>query len=226
MGRIVGALLGGAATPPRRRATAPRRSAGMFGMTQAQTRDVGRVLGALAGVAAEALKQQAPPRPAPAPPAPTGRKPGGMPDVKPAQPAQRPWEPRPWEPRPGAEPPAPQDEAAENAEALLLTRAMVAAARADGVTDATERAAIARQLDAAGLTAAERDRVLADFEQPMTPEALARAARDPMLRAQLYAACVVAMGEISAAERDWLGRLAAALKLDAAAREAIERRLG
>jgi uncharacterized membrane protein YebE (DUF533 family) len=222
MGRIMGALLGGGATPPRRRGTTARRSAGMFGMTQAETRNVGRVLGALAGVAAEALKQTPPPRPAPAPPpAPTGRKPGGVPDVKPVQPAQR-----PWEPRPGAEPQAPKDEAAENAEALLLTRAMVAAARADGVTDAAERAAIARQLDAAGLTAAERDRVLADFEKPMAPEELARAARDPMLRAQLYAACVAAMGEISAAEREWLNKLAAALKLDAAAREAIERRLG
>lgn len=219
LGKVFGALLGGAATPPRRRAAPTRgRGTGPFGMTQAQTRDVGRVLGTLAGVAVEALKS----RPAPAP-APTPRE--GVRDVRPA--ARLPETGAdPWQPKPGAPPAAPKDETAETAEALLITRTMVAAARADGVTDAAERAAIAQQLDAAGLTPADRDRVLADFESPLTPEALAKQAKDPMLRAQLYAAAVAAMGEISAAEREWLGKLGAALKLDAAAREAIERRLG
>ena len=254
-GRILGALVQGAATPPRR-----RRSAGAFGMTATQTRQLGRVLGSLAEAAMDAMKAP------PAPRAPGGRGPvrdtaprgpgrdtaprgpdrepaprgpgrdtaprGPVRDTAPPGPDREPA-PRipqtgnsPWTPRPGTEPPAPRDEpGAEHAEAVLLTQTMIAAARADGVTDAKERAAIARQLDTAGLTAAERDHVLASFDKPATPEALAVQAGDPMLRAQLYAAAVAAMGEITLPERGWLDRLGVALKLDQAARTSIEARL-
>jgi uncharacterized membrane protein YebE (DUF533 family) len=99
---------------------------------------------------------------------------------------------------------------------------MIAAAKADGAVDAAERAAIASQLDAAGLTAEERDFVLADFDRPMTPEALAREATDPMLRARLYAAAFAGAGQVSATERAWLDSLARALKVDRAAAAAIE----
>ena len=236
-GRILGALVQGAATPPRR-----RRSAGAFGMTATQTRQLGRVLGSLAEAAMDAMKAP------PAPKVPGGRGPvrdtaprgpgrdtaprGPVRDTAPPGPDREPA-PRipqtgnsPWTPRPGTEPPAPRDEpGAEHAEAVLLTQTMIAAARADGVTDAKERAAIARQLDTAGLTAAERDHVLASFDKPATPEALAVQAGDPMLRAQLYAAAVAAMGEITLPERGWLDRLGVALKLDQAARTSIEARL-
>jgi uncharacterized membrane protein YebE (DUF533 family) len=106
-----------------------------------------------------------------------------------------------------------------------MVRAMIAAAKADGAVDAAERAAIAGQLDAAGLSAEERDFVLGDFDRPMTPEALAKEARDPMLRARLYAAAFAAAGEITPGERAWLDQLAKALKLDKAAAAAIEERL-
>jgi uncharacterized membrane protein YebE (DUF533 family) len=106
-----------------------------------------------------------------------------------------------------------------------MVRAMIAAAKADGRVDPAERAAIAGQLDAAGLSAAERDFVLADFDRPLTPEALAQEAADPMLRARLYAAAVAGAGEISAQERAWLDALAKALRLDKAAAAAIEERL-
>jgi uncharacterized membrane protein YebE (DUF533 family) len=102
---------------------------------------------------------------------------------------------------------------------------MIAAAKSDGALDREERQAIARQLDAAGLSAAERDQVLAGFDNPATPEALAKQARDPMLAAQVYAAAFAAAGEVSAAERSWLDRLGKALNLDRNAVQAIERRL-
>jgi uncharacterized membrane protein YebE (DUF533 family) len=107
-----------------------------------------------------------------------------------------------------------------------MLRAMIAAARADGVVDRAERQAIAAQLDAAGLSPAERDQVLADFDTPATIEQLSDGARDPILRAQLYAAAYAAAGEVSAEERAWLDRFALALKLQPAARKAIEERLG
>lgn len=210
-GRILGALVQGAAAPPRR-----RRATGAFGMSATQTRQLGRALGTLAEAAVEAMR--APPTPAPAP-----KPPGRVRDVPP--PPRLPQTgPSPWTPRSAPEAPV-SEPAAEHAEAVLLTQVMIAAARADGITDAAERAAIARQLDTAGLTAAERDHVLASFDAPATPESLAQLARDPMLRAQLYAAAVAAMGEITPPERAWLDRFGAALKLDAAARGSIEARL-
>ncbi|MBX9753009.1 MAG: tellurite resistance TerB family protein [Roseococcus sp.] len=212
-GRIFGAVLHGAAQPPRRRAGPSRRASGPFGLTQTETRQIGRALGALAGIAADALSKSseapapAKPQSAPAPsrPAPPARR---LPEVAPKA------------------PPAPPAASAEHAEARLMLRAMIAAARADGVVDRAERTAIAAQLDAAGLSAAERDQVLADFDAPATIEQLSDAARDPILRAQLYAAAFAAAGEISAGERAWLDRLALALKLQPAARKAIEDRLG
>ncbi|MCX8132413.1 MAG: tellurite resistance TerB family protein [Roseococcus sp.] len=217
LGRMLGAVLGGAALPPGRRPAAARRGSGPFGLTQAETRQIGRALGALATVAAEALARS--PRPAPAPPPsppPAGAAPGTP--VPPVAPPRRLPE---TAPRPA--PPAPL---AEQAEARLILSAMIAAAKADGALDREERQAIAAQLDAAGLTGPERDAVLAEFDRPASVEDLARAARDPMLAAQLYAAAFVAMGEISPAERAWLDRLGAALRLDAAARSTMEARLG
>jgi len=210
-GRIFGAVLSGAAQPPRRNTgRTTRRSSGPLGMTQTETRQIGRALGALAGIAAEALTKSGP-APQPAKPATA---------TKTAAPAARRMPEVAAKPEPF--PPA----SAEHAEARLLLRAMIAAARADGVIDRAERMGIANQLDAAGLSPAERDQVLADFDKPATVEELASAAHDPILRAQLYAAAFAAAGEVSAQERAWLDRLATALKLQPTARTAIEQRLG
>ncbi|NKC34358.1 tellurite resistance TerB family protein [Roseomonas sp. BU-1] len=186
-----------------------------------------RGLATLAGVAIEAMTRE---QRQPAPPRPAGRV--RAPDLPP-DPATRPV-PRPatpWRlPQTGgamapAAPPA-AAASAEDAEPLLLVRTMVAAAQADGVVEAAEREAIAEQLDAAGLSAAERDLVLADFDTPLAPEALAAEAQDPMLRARLYAAAVAGMDDISAPERAWLDRLRQALGLDPQAAATIEEKLG
>lgn len=226
LGRIFGAVLGGAAQPPRRRAaggSTRRAASGPFGLTQTETRQIGRALGALAGVAAEALAKSKQPAPAPSSgpqvPRPTGAAAPGKP-VPPVAPTRR--LPEVVAPK---SPPTPEP-SAEQAEARLILRAMVAAAKADGALDREERQAIARQLDGAGLTGPERDEVLAEFDRPASVEELAKSARDPMLAAQLYAAAFVATGEVSAAERAWLDRFATALKLDATARRSIEARLG
>jgi uncharacterized membrane protein YebE (DUF533 family) len=228
LNRVLGALLGGAAQPQRKR----RRSPGVgsvLGGRSAEAR-AARAIGALAvGAIGAWMERSGQAQPAPAAPQPARRAPAPAPDV--AGPARRipqtgsatgasPWA----QPRP-APPPEPTGPEAEEAEALLMIRAMIAAAKADGRVDAAERAAIAAQLDAAGLSAEERDFVLADFDRPLTPEALARDARDPMLRARLYAAAVAAAGEITPPERAWLDALAQALKLDKAAAAAIEERL-
>jgi uncharacterized membrane protein YebE (DUF533 family) len=211
--RVLGALLGGAAQPPRRR----RRTASVGSLLGGRSTEAraARAIGALAAGALTEWMRRSQSAPAPAPP--TRR----TPDLP--QPARRLPETgrSPWATAP-APAPAPAGPDAEEAEALLLIRAMIAAAKADGGVDAAERAAIATQLDAAGLSAEERDFVLADFENPLTPEALARQATDPMLRARLYAAAFAAAGEVTPPERAWLDALAKALKLDRQAAAAIE----
>jgi len=102
---------------------------------------------------------------------------------------------------------------------------MISAARADGSLDPAERDAIAAQLDQADLEPQARELVLREFARPAAVEAIAREIADPVLAAQIYAACVLAVGEISAAERAWLDRFAALTGLSDTARRAIEERL-
>jgi uncharacterized membrane protein YebE (DUF533 family) len=236
LGGVLGAVLGGGQPVRRTRRRAPPRG-----------QDLGRALAMLAGVAIEAMaKSQQQQQPAPPPPprrAPgAGDAWGAPPPAKPApaRPARGsvptagrdPWggagaaKPAPaagWDPVPGV--PAPPPISAEDREGLLMLRAMIAAAKADGHVDSAERERIADQLDAAGLGPAARDQVLAEFDRAATPEDLAREARDPMLAAQVYAAAVAGAAAIEGAERAWLDGFAKALKLDRAATEAIERRI-
>lgn len=220
LGRVLGALLGGAAAPPRRR----RRTAQNKGLINVSvgsggSRGLNAALGALATVAAKALADSlsgggaSAPAPAPAPRRPVDVRPSaGVPRT-----GNTPWTPPPVEPaRPSA----------DSAEALLLVRTAIAAAKADGTLDKGERAHIASQLDAAGLSAEERDFVLRDLDAPLDPAGIAKGVRDPMLAAQVYAAAVAATGDISAEERGFLDALGRALRLDREATAAIEARLG
>jgi uncharacterized membrane protein YebE (DUF533 family) len=110
-------------------------------------------------------------------------------------------------------------------EGLLLVRAMVAAAKADGRLDGAERKAILERLEIAGLSPTERDIVLADFDRPASAEALGKGVRDALLAARIYAAAAAAAGERCAEEQAFLAALARALRLDAPAVAAIEQRL-
>jgi uncharacterized membrane protein YebE (DUF533 family) len=240
LGGVLGAVLGGG-----RPARGTRRRASPRG-----GQDLGRALAMLAGAAIEAMaksQQPAPAPPSPAPTKPAGRraaspagKPASLPGGVKSAPAgargsvpatgRDPWggagKPAPadaWAPVPGVS--VPPLISAEDREGLLMLRAMIASARADGQVDAAERARIADQLDAAGLGQAARDAVLAEFDRSATPEALAREAQDPMLAAQLYAAAVAGAASIEGAERAWLDGFAKSLRLDRAATEAIERRI-
>ena len=212
--RLLGALLGNGTgvRTARRRKSAPRNLAGVPGGT-ALARTAISVLGGIAIEVIRGMNQPQPappaPRPVPVPTPPPARR---MPSI----------DSRTMAPPPPAPPEEPD---AESSEVLLLMRAMIAAARADGAIDADERRAIAERMDAAGLSAVQRDQVLAEFSNPRGIEALAAEVPDAVAAAQLYAACVIAMGEVSAAERAWLQRLAAALRLSPQATKSIEERL-
>jgi uncharacterized membrane protein YebE (DUF533 family) len=218
--RLLGALLGGGTgiRPARRRRAAPAGLAGIPGGSALARTAIG-VLGGIAIEVIRGMNQPAPARPAPAPsPYPNTAPARRMPSI---DARGTPWSP-PNAPPPPPSAPEPDSEAEE---ALLLVRAMIAAARADGAIDAAERRAIAERIDAAGLDAEQRDLVLAEFANPIGLDALARAVPDPVAAAQVYAASVIAVGEASPAERAYLTRLAAALRLSPEAARAIEERL-
>jgi uncharacterized membrane protein YebE (DUF533 family) len=237
LNRVLGALLQGAVQPPRRRTTRRSPATGGAlgallggGSSRSAEARAARAIGALAAGALAGWMRSGQQAPEPAPTRVPSRQ--APRDVAPpprnvSGPARRIPDTgaSPWSAKPPPAPPEPEGPDAEEAEALLMVRAMIAAAKSDGSVDAAERAAIAGQLDAAGLSPEERDFVLADFDRPLTPEALAKEARDPMLRARLYAAAFAACGDVTPAERAWLDALAKAMRLDKAAAAAIEERL-
>lgn len=134
-------------------------------------------------------------------------------------------------PPPGATagPPPPPPPAASTParteQAMHLLRAMITAAHADGLIDAQERESILGRAREAGLDADSLQALDAEIRAPFTVEQLV--ARTPAnLRAEVYAAALIAITADTEAERRFLDRLAAQLTLDPAARRDIHAQLG
>lgn len=119
--------------------------------------------------------------------------------------------------RPPSQPPPPPPAAASGMSdedlALLLVRAMVAAAKADGEIDSEERGRILQQLEEAGADADDRAFVEREFATPLDVDALAAEARDPTVAAELYAASAMAIDADTPAEKLYLQLLATKLGL-------------
>lgn len=103
---------------------------------------------------------------------------------------------------------------APNEHALLLLRAMVAAALADGKIDATERARIVGRLADAGITQEEQQFLDGEIVQPWSPQQLAANAPTPEVRSEVYLASAIAIEADTPAEKAYLGYLAATLGLE------------
>lgn len=109
--------------------------------------------------------------------------------------------------------------------ALLLVRAMIAAAAADGAIDADERAAIVERARAAGDDADTVQYLHYELAAPLTIEQLV--AQTPRsLAADAYAAALLAIDIDTEQERQWLQALAAGLQLPAEQVAQVHRELG
>ncbi|MEE8583589.1 MAG: DUF533 domain-containing protein [Acidobacteriota bacterium] len=150
------------------------------------------------------------------PPPPPG--PPGVPSGPPPPPGSRGAAP----PLPPPAPAAPASEQTRQDNALLLIRAMIAAAHADGQLDDKERSSILSQVEEAGLGEEERRFMLQELDHPRRMDSLLPAGLTPELREQVYAASLLAIEVDTQAERDYLDRLAQRLGLDEAARKEIE----
>jgi len=135
-----------------------------------------------------------------------------------------------------AAPPAPTTPAAppsaeQQAHALLLVRAMITAANADGVLDEQERAAIVGRLDAAGAGPAERAALQAELAAPkpitvLAQEALAAAKAAPEILDQVYTVSLLSISGDSEAEKAHVRMLPGLLGLSAERVLAVHRAMG
>lgn len=202
LGQLMGQAMGGQMGGRKKRR-------GGFGMPSGGQMAVGLgVLGvALAAYEHYSQKPASPPSPMPA----TGTAPAVPPPP----------------PRGSAVPPPPpaSDIGLRTEQAMHLLRAMITAAHADGLMDTDERGAILGRARDAGLDPEELQMLDAEMRAPFTLEQLVVRTPAP-LRAETYAAALVAITADTEQERSFLDRLAGALELDPAARRDLHARLG
>jgi uncharacterized membrane protein YebE (DUF533 family) len=103
---------------------------------------------------------------------------------------------------------------ANGANALRVIRAMIAASKADGSIDPTERDRIFSRVGDAGLSQADHDEVLRLLGQPADLESIVRGVDSRELASEIYAASLMAVAPANRAERAWLDMLAARLGLE------------
>jgi uncharacterized membrane protein YebE (DUF533 family) len=117
------------------------------------------------------------------------------------------------------------DDSVRIQDAAHLIRSMIAAANADAVIDADERAGILERAMEAGLDARTQQFLMGELRAPASLDQIAAATR-PELRLETYAAALIAINVDSDAERDYLQRLAAALGLGEADVQLVRQQLG
>lgn len=152
------------------------------------------------------------------PPPPPGGAPGSIP---PGPPSMGTIASPPPPPAPGASSQAPQ-----GADPVLLLRAMIAAAYADGVLDDTERSRITFRLEQAGLTGEERDFMRRELDAPRPPAEIVSSVTSREAAEQVYAFSLLAIEVNTDAERAYLEDLRRALGLDPGMAADIVRRIG
>jgi len=154
-----------------------------------------------------------PPAPGSAPPPPPT---SGAPSAAPPPP------PMPGPSVPTAPPPA---ESEDNADAVLLIRAMIAAANADGVIDESEREAILERLRTVDLSPEEQAFITQELFSPADLEAIVGSVHSAELGRQVYAVSLMAIEVDTEKERQYMDTLANRLGLDQAVVEEIARGL-
>jgi uncharacterized membrane protein YebE (DUF533 family) len=110
----------------------------------------------------------------------------------------------------------PEETAACRERDLLVIRAMIAAAHADGHLDDAERGRIFDRIDTLGLEPAEKGLLFDELRRPLGVAQLARQAPTPELAAEVYAAALLAIDESQPISRAYLAELAQSLELPTA----------
>jgi uncharacterized membrane protein YebE (DUF533 family) len=111
--------------------------------------------------------------------------------------------------------PEPEPATLDDAHAMLLIRAMIAAANADGEITPDERQRITSKLDQAGAGAEERAVLERELQSPRSVDQIVRDVHDQETAEQVYLASRIAMEPDTAAEKAYLDFLASRLDIPA-----------
>lgn len=125
-------------------------------------------------------------------------------------------------PPPADSPFSPQASTVTNDFALALVRAMIAAAKADGHIDNSERALIMDKIKLSGLGSEAEDFIERELANPTDIDALVAAARSEEQKVEIYTASRLAIEPDNRAERGYLDLLAGRLGLADALVDHIE----
>jgi len=115
------------------------------------------------------------------------------------------------------------DMAANEALGLTLVRAMIAAARTDGRLDAQESQSIFQKIQSLGLDSETQAMLVEEMSHPVDMDAIVASATCPEIAAEIYTASLLAVDVDTAAEKSYLGMLAARLRLPSELVVEIER---
>jgi uncharacterized membrane protein YebE (DUF533 family) len=109
--------------------------------------------------------------------------------------------------------PEPEHATLGDEQAMLLIRAMIAAANADGQITPDERQRITSRLDQAGAGPEERKVLEGELQNPRSVDQIVRDVHDPATAEQVYLASRIAMNPDTGAEKAYLDFLAARLQI-------------
>jgi uncharacterized membrane protein YebE (DUF533 family) len=110
--------------------------------------------------------------------------------------------------------------------AELVLQAMISAAKADGEVDDSELQRIGGKLKETGADPEALQFVQRELRKPLDLDGLIRAVPNKQVGTQVYAASLLAVEVDTAAERDYLNRLAEGLGLEPAVTRNIHEALG
>ena len=122
-----------------------------------------------------------------------------------------------FEPPPadGAFLPRENDVPGANALSMMLARAMISAAKADGQIDTQESQTILNQINGLDLPAEDKAFLFEEYAKPLNIEELTHDVDTPEHATEVYAASVLMLDQPSAPERIYLDTLGRSLGLDA-----------
>jgi uncharacterized membrane protein YebE (DUF533 family) len=166
-----------------------------------------------------------------------GLPPKGLPPIGPSPGAT----PPPFAPAPGSLPPSappssppviPQAEKVSagprmpESDAILMIRAMIAAAYADGMLDKQEMKNIMDRMESAGLDSEERQFILRELSNPADIDTIIGEVNTPAMAQQVYSVSLMAIEVDTDKEREYLNALAGRLFLSDAVVARIHDNLG
>jgi uncharacterized membrane protein YebE (DUF533 family) len=135
--------------------------------------------------------------------------------------------PPPLSGKPSSVPPPPPaaSQPIEKSEAVLLIRAMIAAANADGVIDQSERNNILQRLQSVALSPEEQTFIVQELLAPVELAVIVDGVGTPEQAERVYTVSLMAIDVDTEQERRYLSTLADRLGLDSATVERLHRNL-